>query len=277
MQRLHHGRAGLVGLARKLAAWLLHRGAVWRRTGQVFALVLVCRYWLARGGRCGRSPPPVPNANRRVCVVGGGIAGTSAAWSLRRAGFAVELFEKKPTLGGNAKSHVWNVPSASGGTTKVRTGLSVLAWPKQLFHTYNALLGELGIDTVSHVLRFFVGSRRANATHSASTAAGDAGGEGAVQVVYAHGRASHTDSALQRHQLWLAHDLQRWRRMAGFVRWLNSILQPPPLGPGTKSVYRNSLLNPLNLIPLRRLAWLFGVSQRFWYVFAIAPLSRCLP
>lgn len=41
-----------------------------------------------------------------VAVVGGGLAGLSAAIRLTRAGFRVTLFEAKPTLGGNLSSQV---------------------------------------------------------------------------------------------------------------------------------------------------------------------------
>ncbi len=40
----------------------------------------------------------------RVAIIGGGIAGVSAAWSLHRSGYAVEIFERGPALGGNAKT-----------------------------------------------------------------------------------------------------------------------------------------------------------------------------
>jgi glycine/D-amino acid oxidase-like deaminating enzyme len=38
----------------------------------------------------------------RVAVIGGGIAGVAAAWSLDRAGYRSELFERGPELGGAA-------------------------------------------------------------------------------------------------------------------------------------------------------------------------------
>ena len=37
----------------------------------------------------------------KVTIVGGGIAGLTAALRLRELGFAVEIFEKGPRLGGN--------------------------------------------------------------------------------------------------------------------------------------------------------------------------------
>ena len=42
---------------------------------------------------------PQPQA-KRVAVVGGGIAGCTAAWALDRAGIEVELFESESRGGG---------------------------------------------------------------------------------------------------------------------------------------------------------------------------------
>ncbi len=75
---------------------------------------------------------PLDPKKARIAVIGGGIAGTGAAWGLRRAGFKnVTIFEKMATIGGNAKVQHWptNPP--------VISGLSVLAWPDEYFHNYN--------------------------------------------------------------------------------------------------------------------------------------------
>lgn len=61
------------------------------------------------------------NKIKKVAVVGGGIAGCGAAWSLRRAGIDATIYEKKPKLGGNAKQYTWDVEGH-----KVNTGLAVL-------------------------------------------------------------------------------------------------------------------------------------------------------
>ncbi len=45
-------------------------------------------------------PPPTEERNRRIAIVGGGPSGLSAAFHLRRRGYAVTLFEAKSELGG---------------------------------------------------------------------------------------------------------------------------------------------------------------------------------
>ena len=92
---------------------------------------------------------------KRIAVIGAGIAGCGAAWSLARAGFDITLYEQHAALGGNAKTQTWTLSDGR----EVVTGLSVLAWPDLYFHNYNRLLDELGIATErTPPLRFFVDS-----------------------------------------------------------------------------------------------------------------------
>lgn len=49
-------------------------------------------------------------AKQRVAVIGGGIAGCGAAWALRKSGHDVVLYEERDVLGGNAKTHTWDIP-----------------------------------------------------------------------------------------------------------------------------------------------------------------------
>jgi predicted NAD/FAD-binding protein len=165
---------------------------------------------------------------QRIAVVGAGIAGAGAAWALHRAGFDVEVFEASAEVGGNAKTHAWRV-----GERRVVTGLSVLAWPPRFFKNYERLLRALGVETEEVALRFFV--RRGADT-------------------YAHGEPSTLGRRYAR-------DIQRWRRLCGFAGAVNRAV----LGPESEgSLYAFALHNPLNYVPLRALAALFGVSGGFF-------------
>jgi hypothetical protein len=191
------------------------------------------------------------NAGTKVAVIGGGIAGLGAAWALHRSGFEVSVFEKKPTLGGNAKAHNWIVQQDDGSPAIVRTGLSVLAWPRAYFNNYNNLMAELDIDTVDHELRFCVGVRPTPRSEP--------------EMVYVHGRESHTLASLagNRKLAWLATDLARWRRLVRVVRFVNGVFAAPPAD-GGKSLYRVNMFNPLNVLPLGWARAAFGVSRKFW-------------
>jgi len=165
----------------------------------------------------------------RIGVVGAGIAGCAAAWSLDRAGFEVELFEAAPTIGGNAKTHEWPIEDGS----RVTVGLSVLAWPASLFRNYRALLERLEVATEEVELCFYI---RAGAEVFTST------GEGGLALRYAA-------------------DVRRWRRLVGFVRAVNRACSGFARG---ESLYRIAPHNPMNVIPLWPLARVFGISRGFW-------------
>jgi predicted NAD/FAD-binding protein len=115
----------------------------------VAAVLLAVALWFAvRQLRPKRVAAPIQG--RKVAVIGGGIAGCSAAWSLARAGADVHIFETRPTLGGNAKTHVWSTDP------RMETGLSVLAWPHEYFRNYTNLLRTLQVATQDVQLRFYV-------------------------------------------------------------------------------------------------------------------------
>lgn len=192
---------------------------------------------------------PAEAAGARVAVVGGGIAGTSAAWALRKAGYTVHLFEARAELGGNAKTCSWGAcasaeasfaavagDSAPHAGAELITGLSVLAWPAAYFNNYRLLLAELKQDTTSVDLPFFVQQET----------------DGAV---IAHNK---TTPRVQE----LGPEFTRWRRMVRFVRAVNNFLTGTD--PAQPSLYAMSYLNPLNLLPLRFLSRCFGVSDDFW-------------
>ena len=47
-----------------------------------------------------------PRGTHHIAVVGGGVAGLAAACALAQDGYAVELFEQKPYVGGRASSYL---------------------------------------------------------------------------------------------------------------------------------------------------------------------------
>ena len=161
----------------------------------------------------------------RVAVIGGGIAGFGAAHALCQSGIEVDLYESCQSPGGNAKTHCW--PDG------VVTGLSVLAWPVEYFRNYGALLRQLGMPSTPVDLRFYL--RRAD-------------GESFV-----HGKHEALSARYAR-------DMRRWARMVALVRSVNRLFSASD----AKSLYHFSLLNPMNLLPLRWLAFACGVSAGFW-------------
>mmetsp|Transcript_25861 Transcript_25861/g.72414 ORF Transcript_25861/g.72414 Transcript_25861/m.72414 type:complete len:498 (+) Transcript_25861:47-1540(+) len=170
----------------------------------------------------------------RVAVVGGGIAGCGAAWSLSRAGYKVVLYESRETVGGNAKVNNWG----NAGDDSV-TGLSVLAWPKEYFRNYTQLLETLGVETVPVTLPFYVRDH----------ALGD----------FAHGRAPPAR---------FKPSLDRWNRLVDTVRRVGKFLNGPSC-----SFYVFSYLNPFNILPAYLTARLFGVSREFWEAIVVPVYS----
>lgn len=204
-------------------------------------LLLSAYYWSKKGKgdddeEAGRKP-------KRVAVVGGGIAGVGAAYALRKAGIDAVVFEKKPKLGGNAKSFTWNVEG-----TKVETGLAVLAYPDQYFHSYCEMMREMNLpEGKHHELKYLVAEKNFRETSSTGKA-------GTTQVVFSH----HYDTFTP--EPWLVKDLAKWEWMVSVIKRVNAFFSPCDY----KSLYRMSLLNPLNLISLKRLCYLCGISDLFW-------------
>eukprot|EP00045_Choanoeca_perplexa_P014082 m.163684 g.163684 ORF g.163684 m.163684 type:complete len:498 (+) comp16558_c0_seq1:2542-4035(+) len=161
----------------------------------------------------------------RVAVIGGGIAGCAASWSLKRQGYHPIVIEKRPVLGGNAKVHTWG--------NGVTTGLSVLAWPALYFRNYNALLRQLQVPVETVQLPFFINTPRGTFSH-------------------------HGDSDL--HRLY-QDDFIKWRRLVSVIRTTTGWLCQSK---GEPSFYFLSLLNPFNILPLRWAVAAFGISTGFW-------------
>lgn len=77
------------------------------RRGKLDKPVSICLLKRFSGDH-GLTAPPVaaPETGRRVAIVGGGPAGLSAAFTLRRLGHACELFEERATLGGTLRDSI---------------------------------------------------------------------------------------------------------------------------------------------------------------------------
>ncbi len=164
----------------------------------------------------------------RVGVVGGGIAGVGAAWSLHRAGYEVELFEKGPALGGNAKTFRWTVEGGHADSP-----LLVVAWPQMYYHNYELLLSELGVGIEALPISYFVQTPEGHFCQDGRTAM----------------------------QSRFAPEFRRWKKLVAFVSRVNDFFLPKHKH---DSLYHFSYFNPLNLITLYGLARLFGISRDFW-------------
>lgn len=164
----------------------------------------------------------------KVGIIGGGIAGVGAAWSLHRAGYEVEIFEKGPALGGNAKTFRWETPDGHADSP-----LLVVAWPQIYYHNYELLLRELGVGITTLPISYFVQTPQGHFCQDGQTA------------------------LARRFQ----EDFRRWKSLVAFVQRINDFFLPKNPRP---SLYHFSYFNPLNLIPLYWLARSFGISSAFW-------------
>ncbi|MGD8605784.1 MAG: NAD(P)-binding protein [Myxococcales bacterium] len=164
-----------------------------------------------------------------IGIVGGGIAGVGAAWSLHRAGYTVELFERGRSLGGNAKTFRWPLPDGS----YAESPLLVVAWPQMYYHNYERLLQELGVGIETLPISYFVQAPSGHFCQDGQT-------------------------ALQKR---FAPEFRRWKRLVAFVAKVNGFFLRKDRH---DSLYHFSYFNPLNFIPLYWLARAFGISREFW-------------
>ncbi|MDH4282598.1 MAG: NAD(P)-binding protein [Myxococcales bacterium] len=165
---------------------------------------------------------------KKIGVVGGGIAGVGAAWSLHRAGYEVELFEKSSALGGNAKTFRWTVKEGHA-----ESPLLVVAWPQMYYHNYELLLKELNVGIETLPISYFVQTPEGHFCQDGRTA---------IQQRFAA-------------------EFRRWKKLVAFVSRVNDFFLPKNKH---DSLYHFSYFNPMNLIPLYWMARLFGISRKFW-------------
>jgi predicted NAD/FAD-binding protein len=166
---------------------------------------------------------------QRVGIIGAGIAGVGAAWSLHRAGYTVELFERGSALGGNAKTFRWPLPD--GGYAE--SPLLVVAWPQMYYHNYERLLKELGVGIETLPISYFVQTPGEHFCQDGQTAL----------------------------QARFESDFRRWKKLVAFVDRVNGLFLHKDRH---DSLYHFSYFNPLNFIPLYWLARAFGISREFW-------------
>ena len=100
-------------------------------------------------------PATTPSgAKTRVAVIGGGIAGSGAAYTLSRSGYDVTLYEARETLCGNARQFEWDVNGKTATTC-----VSVTAWPAILYKNYVELLKQIDVKTTPMPLSWFLNSK----------------------------------------------------------------------------------------------------------------------
>lgn len=198
-----------------------------------FFVLLVLVFWRRRGSYESINKHVPAHVRRlRVAVVGGGIAGAGAAWTLAESGIDVTLLERESRVGGNANQHDFELRNGQS----VRTGLSVLAWPDRYFKHYEALLNRLNVERESVQLPFLV-HEEASDSFSLNHMADESDIVGAAYKA----------------------DMKRWNRMIWLIRTVGRIFS----GGGVQSLYDFSFANPFNLVPLRLFARFF-VTDAFW-------------
>jgi predicted NAD/FAD-binding protein len=166
-----------------------------------------------------------PRTRRRVCVVGGGIAGLGAAWALARHpdDFEIALYEKSQHIGGNAVTV--DFPQSDGSSIPV--DISVTACIPTVYHNYIQLLRHHEVRQIP--TRF-----------SYSVQYGE--------DIYAH----DFDSELKRE---LQDEIARFQRLLRVLEKTNALSR-------TRSILAG-MLNPLNYVKMRHLLDAFGFSSGF--------------
>lgn len=92
-------------------------------------------------------PPPKPPGETTVAVIGGGIAGLTAALRLAQRGYKVTVYEQKPELGGNFAAHKHEHPPSENKAERPDTYHEhsfhmILEW----YHNFFALAADIGLQ-----------------------------------------------------------------------------------------------------------------------------------
>jgi hypothetical protein len=129
------GRREFLAAGAALAATACTRRAPPTPPGELLATNHVLGHRL----RDGKLPRPGESRRARVVIVGSGIGGLSAAWRLRRAGFAeFEILEIESRAGGNSR---WD----SNATSAYPWGAHYVTLPTRESRATRLLLAELGV------------------------------------------------------------------------------------------------------------------------------------
>ncbi|KAF2005280.1 amine oxidase [Amniculicola lignicola CBS 123094] len=86
---------------------------------------------------------------KRIAIVGSGVSGLSALWTLRNSGHEVHLFEKDGRLGGHTNTATWK---HKGHSTPVDTGFIVLN--TATYPNFIAFLENIGVKTMPSEMTF---------------------------------------------------------------------------------------------------------------------------
>jgi predicted NAD/FAD-binding protein len=162
---------------------------------------------------------------KRICVVGGGISGLSAAWALSRHPdrFDVLLYEKNDYLGGNAVTV--DIPQDDGSSIPV--DISVTAYIPTVYQNYMQMLSRFGIGSVPTRFSYSV-------SYGKDT--------------YAHDFDSPLKQSMQP-------EIDRFQRLLRFIKKINFLNKQPSM--------LLAALNPFNYVRMGFLLDLFGFSAAF--------------
>lgn len=162
---------------------------------------------------------------RRVCIVGGGVAGLGAAWGLSQhpERFDFVVLEKNDRLGGNAMTV--DIPQNDGSTIPV--DISVTAFIPSVYHHYVKLMERFGIAQLA--------TRFSYSVHY------DGG-------VYAHDFDSPLKAELRR-------DIDRFQDLLRFLKRFNVLNSRPSM--------LLASTNPFNYVSMGQMLDRWGISMAF--------------
>lgn len=215
------------------------------RLAEAIALALPCSVPGYAGAEALPAKDTKTGRRHRVAVVGGGIAGSSCAYSLTQSGFDVTIYEARDRLGGNAQTATFT--TADGAT--VTQDLSVLYWAPEFYRNYMALLNKLEVKPANMQLPYVIHHRKAN---------------GECEYYTPSGFDSGVDKKLlPSMQPRFAKDFARYDRM---IRTISGVVRLFSYGSDRKTFYPPKLLfiSPTNFIGVRTCCKLFGLSSEFY-------------